>query len=95
MSIMSSRASDKPKSHKGKRLSKVIDNGGTMAVACYAETTWKGVLHTTTARVENSKGKVRKSAKDTDINYTDITTDYYVPDVFENIECRSYWKKGK
>lgn len=90
------KATDKPKKHTGKRLSKQIDNAGTFEYAAYGETTWKDTYHYTTARMELSNGTVKTtSGRQWGTGYIEATSPYYLPKFFENTEARTYWGKDK
>lgn len=90
---MQARATDKPKSHTGKRLTS-IDKDGIQSHAAYGETIWKDTYHYTTARMENTKGDVRTtSGRQWGTGYTEATSPYYTPKIFENTEARTYWGK--
>lgn len=87
-----SRASSSPDKHTGKRLSRLWNSGGEFEYASYGETIWKNTYHYTNARVENRKGTaLTEAGRQYGTGYTDATSPYYRPDLFENIECKSYW----
>lgn len=81
-----------PDKHTGKRLTKIVDNGGTTAYAAFGETLWYYKYHYTTARMELSNGTVKTtSGRQWGMNATKATSPYYFPDVFDNTEARTYW----
>ena len=83
---------DKPESHTGKRLSRVIENSGDIEEAAYGKTKWANKYHYTTARMELSDGTVKTtSGRQWGWNETEATSPYYYRALFENTEARSYW----
>lgn len=81
-----------PNSHTGKRLQIVVNSGGDGASAAHGETVWYYKYHYTTARMELTNGTVKTtSGRVWDYNATVATSPYYLADLFENTEARTYW----
>lgn len=83
---------DTPNKHTGKRLTEIINSGGDVKIATLGETVWYYKYHYTTARVELSNGTVKTtSGRRWGQNATIATSPWYLPNLFENIEARTYW----
>lgn len=92
----STKASSKPESHTGGRNKGVDSNtSGNVWYTVWAKTSWKGVMHTTTAQLQLSNGKVVSNGTHRALSKTSTTSSpRYYPGIFENTEARTYYKKS-
>lgn len=92
----STMASAKPESHTGGRNRGVDSNAsGNAWYTVWGKTAWKSVMHTTTAQLQLSTGKVVSNGTHRALSNTYATSSpKYYPGLFENTEARTYYKKS-